>query len=213
MARGRAFRLALVVTTATVFPFALAAAQDVGKKIPTFERQYGEVLDAFFEHVRGVSETAIILRVWGGLSPEYEIVLDPEITPKSLDIWTAAKPIWGNAYGLSGARPATDESIALARKIGASKTKVAVPEEQLRELWRRALVVDTSLSEDRPFRDSQGRQVVLLDVPYLEMIIHGGRTRVRVTDTSGSDVVSENPLLLRWAIDLEQAAGGKKISP
>ncbi len=201
------------MTIVTLFSFVQADGQDGSVRVPSFERQYADVLDAYFERARGVSEKAIILRVWGGLSPEYEIVLDPETAPKSIAVWTAVKPIWGNAYDLSGPKSTTEEFVSVATKIAVSKRKVPLPEEQLRELWRQALAVDLSLSEHGTFRDSKGREVVILDAPILEMITNGGRTRVQVTDTSGTDVISANPSLLHWAMDLELAAAGKKISP
>ena len=185
------------------FSIVTAETQDRERKVPVFEQQYAQVLDAFFEHARGTAETAVVLRIWGGLGPEYEIVLDPETAPRSLTIWTAAKPIWGNAFSLSSPRPTTDESIALAQKIHISKKEVPAPEEQVRELWRRAFTVETSASEHGPFRDSKGREVVILDAPYLEMISDGGRKRVRVEDTGDfKDVTSHNPVLLHWALDL-----------
>jgi len=207
------FRQVLVVAMVTFFSYAQAQGQNGSDKALSFERQYSEVLDAFFDSARETSETAIILRVWGGLSPEYEIVLDPEIAPMSLTVLTASKPIWGNAYSLAKPRLSADESIAAARKIGVSKRDLPVAEEQLRELWRRALAVDPSVSEHGPFRDSKGREVLILDAPYFEIIMHAGRTRAHVTDTSGSDIVSGNPMLLHWALDMERAAANEgKIS-
>jgi len=40
--------------------------------------EYEQVLDAYFARVRGHSSSAIILPVYGGMLPEYEIVLDSD---------------------------------------------------------------------------------------------------------------------------------------
>jgi len=47
---------------------------------------------------------------------------------------------------------------------------------------------------------------VMLDAPYYEMITNGGKTRVGVTDTGDSNVISSNRPLLRWARELDRLA-------
>ena len=90
------FSVALV----TVFAVPFTAAQ----KHPASEdcgfRSYGyeQMLDAYFAHARGSSPSAVVLRVYGGLGPEYEIVIDPNISTHRILRYTARKPIWGKAF-------------------------------------------------------------------------------------------------------------------
>jgi hypothetical protein len=191
-----------MIVAPTLVGAQISETRDIGRSDPV-NVEYPRILDAYFEHLRGVSATAVILRVSGGLSLEYEIVLDPEVSPKSITRWAATNGIWGNVFDLARPKRSTQEYISDSYTIPASHKESSVPEERVRNLWRRSLVIDVSTSERGPFKDSKGHTVVMLDAPYYEMITNGGKTRVRVTDTSNTKIMSSNPELLHWARELD----------
>jgi len=181
----------------------VCAMQAQIKQGPSPLQDYTQVLDDFFQQAHGPLKGAVVLRVYGGLLPEYEIVLDPETNPKNLTEYEPKQSIWGNVFDLTASRQTTEHYVAAARKMRVIKKEFAVPEERIRDLWRRAQAIDTSTVEPGSFKDSKGHEMVIMDAPYFELILNDGAVRTRVTDTSGSDIVSSNPVLLQWSLDVE----------
>jgi hypothetical protein len=60
--------------------------------------EYEQVLDAYFAHARRNGRSAVVLRVYGWLIPEYELVLDPSVSSHSIFWFRPRKSIWGSAY-------------------------------------------------------------------------------------------------------------------
>jgi hypothetical protein len=56
---------------------------------------YEHLLDGYFARARGNSPSAVILRVYGGLEPEYEIVLNPDISSHTISWYAPKKILWG----------------------------------------------------------------------------------------------------------------------
>lgn len=197
------FSVALVMVFAV--PFTAAQKHPASEDCGFRSYGYEQMLDAYFAHARGSSPSAVVLRVYGGLGPEYEIVIDPNISTHRILRYTARKPIWGKAFDdyMRNHRTAAGY-VPQAIKVPVSKHEFEIPRTKLQELVAGAKTIDPNC-ENRPFNDSKGNQVVVLDAPYLELIVNSGRSRARVTDTEGMDVISQNPALLRWALDVENA--------
>jgi hypothetical protein len=167
---------------------------------------YEQVLDGYFAHARGRNSSAVILRVYGGLAPEYEMVIDPSLSTHTIFRHGARKVIWGKAFDdYMGTHKDAAGYIPVAIKVPVSKKAFDVPETKLQELVARAKEID-SRCENGPFTNSEGKEVVVLDAPYLEVITNSGKIRARVTDTSDfKEIVSQNPSLVQWALDVENA--------
>jgi hypothetical protein len=115
--------------------------------------------------------------------------------------------IWGSVYSLSKPHLTLDQYIAEALKIPFSKTEFELPEAKVEELIAGARRIDTSICENLALKDSKGHQYLVHDAASFEMVVDGGRSRAMVTDTSDSrKIVSQNPLLLQWAVDLQKAS-------
>ena len=167
-------------------------------------REYSQVLDTYFSHARGYSPSAIVLRMYGGLLAEDEIVLNPEVSNHSIFVYTAGRSIWGNVYSLSRPHRTIDEYGKDAIAIPFSKREVELKEAQFLDLFARANRIDTPICEDL----SRGRHPVIAhDAFEFEIIKNTGNARSRVMDTRGSKRLSQNPALLRWALDVQEASG------
>jgi hypothetical protein len=185
----------------------IASAQSTtskSKPCNRFDSEYESVLDAYFIHVRGNIDSAIVLRIFGGLFPEYEIVFDPAVSKSALTRYSPSRIIWGKTYNLGGSHRSLAEYQRLAIEIPVVKQAFELPQEKLDELIRRAARVDTSICESAPFKDRKGHDTLILDAPWFELITNGGKTRARVTDTTGSDISSQNATLLQWALDVQR---------
>ena len=90
------FSVALVMVLAA--PFTAAQKDSASEDCGFGGYGYEQMLDAYFAHARGSSPSAVVLRVYGGLDPEYEIVIDPNISSHSILRYTAKEPIWGKAF-------------------------------------------------------------------------------------------------------------------
>jgi hypothetical protein len=167
------------------------------------------VLDAYFANARGSSSSAVVLRVYGGLSREYEIVSDPHVSTHTIFRYTPGKSIWGDASdGLyTGKHSPLADYEARATKVPVTKNSADVPEAMLLDLMVRAKAIDTSICERLPLKDSKAQEHLIEDAPWLEIIVDGGRSRTAVTDTSGFEyIISQNPVLLQWALDLQKVS-------
>jgi hypothetical protein len=69
-------------------------------------------------------------------------------------------------------------------------------------------VIDTSICEHQPMKDTKKHTVIVLDVPWFEIMEKQGRVRARVIGADAR-VISQNPALKSWAFDLEQAFGSR----
>jgi hypothetical protein len=167
------------------------------------------VLDGYFAHARGSSPSVVVLRVYGGLDPEYEIVIDLSRSTHTLFRYTAKKTIWGKAFDdYMGTHKDAAGYIPNAIKVPVLKEELEIAAATLQNLLGRAKAISSGC-EKGPFIDSKGGEVVILDAPFLELITNSGQIRARVTDTGGTDIVSENPVLLQWAMDMRNAATAK----
>ena len=183
------------------------------KKCPgnRIEDECAQVLDAYFAHARGNTPSAVVLRVYGGFLPEYEIVIDPENSPGTLVRYAAAKSILGNVYSLGKPHLTVDQYVTEAVEVPSSKTEFNVPDERIKDLLSKAGAIDTSICEHQPIKDLKGHDVLVLDAPSFEILEKQGRVRARVTDTDAK-VVSQNPALKDWGLDLQEAFGSRRPS-
>jgi hypothetical protein len=164
--------------------------------------EYEPVLDAYFQQARGSEGLGVVLRVYGGTRPEYEIVVDPQISRHSIFRYTPERSIWGNVYSLATPHLSLNQDKREALKIPFSKTEVEVPEGELQELVARAKRIDTLICEHLPLKDSEGHEFLPQDGLSFEIITIEGESRASVTDTDGSRIISQNPAVLQWALDL-----------
>jgi len=186
----------------------VAASGQAAPRIPCYKPdEYEQVLDAYFAHAHGDVTSNVVLRNYGGLIPEYELVLYPNVSTHSIFWYRPKKAIWDGAYdGFSaGKRRSIQDYISRALKVPFTKEEIGISEAQFSDFITRAATVDTSTCEHLPLKDSRGNEHVIEDAPWLELIVNGGRTRAHVTDTSDfSYIVSQNPELLRWASDIQK---------
>jgi hypothetical protein len=196
----------LAIASATAVTVAARTTPDRSSCSSKTGNEYEQTLDAYFEHARGESPSAVVLRVYGGLSPEYELVLDPEVAKDSLFWYEPEKSIWGNAYdGLITRRRSHDEYVSRALKIPFARKQVKISEAQFLSLISRAADIDTTICERLPHKGSKGETYMIADAPLLEIITNGGRTRAKITDTSDfKEILSQNPALLAWATDVQK---------
>src|ERR1700757_3581151 len=90
------FGIALVLLA--VAGITSAQNSDSVKQCKNDDDEYERVLDAYFANARGSSPSALVLRVYGGLLPEYEIVIDAGTSVHTGFRYTPKKSIWGGAY-------------------------------------------------------------------------------------------------------------------
>ena len=124
----------------------------------TFTTEYEPVLDAYFKEARGSEGPGVVLRVYGGRLPEYEIVVNTQISRHSIFRYTPERSISGNVYSLAKPHLSLNQYKMEALKIPFSKTEVEVPEGELQELIARASRIDTSICEHLPLKDSEGHE-------------------------------------------------------
>lgn len=171
--------------------------------------EYEQVLDAYFAHARGNEPSEVVLRVYGGLAPEREFVIDPSRSTHQLFVYAPRKSIWGDAYdGLySGTHRGVAAYTARATRVPFTVKQFEVSEPQLSQLLVEGRSIDPSICEHLPLRDSKGNQQLIEDAPWFELIRDGGQTVTRVTDTSDfKDIVSQNPALVKWALEIQSVA-------
>jgi hypothetical protein len=172
-------------------------------RCPGVNAEYEQLLDSYFAHVRGTSSTAIVLRVYGGRQAEYEIVIDPQISPNRLFRYSASEPIAQTVYSLAGVHRTMQEYTAAAVMIPAAKTEADLSESQFRDIVARAKSIDASICEKLPLTNHRGHAILVFDVPWFEFIRANGQTRSRTTDADRV-VVNQNPSLLHWGRNLEK---------
>lgn len=172
-----------------------------------FLQEYDEILDAYFVHARGDRSSLVVARIYGGLTSEYEIVIDTELSRHNIFRYVPARAIHWNVYSLATPHLSVDQYKAEALKIPFTKTEFEIPEGQLQYLLSRAKKIDTSICEHLPLKDSKGRSNIVADGTGFEIITDSGNKRARVTDTNGSDLVNQNPGLLNWGVAMRDAFG------
>jgi len=198
----------LVSIALVVLAVAGATAADPIKQCKSDDGEYVRVLDSYFAHARGSSSSAVVLRVYGGLLPEYEIVIDPSVSTHVVFRYTPKKAIWSNVYdgAFIGKHRTLADYSARAIMVPVVTPQFEIPESQLRDLVTMSKSVDTIACEHLPLHDSKGHDYLIEDAPWFEIIMDGGHTNAKVTDTSDSkEIVSQNPSLLQWAISLQNA--------
>ncbi len=167
------------------------------------------MLDAYFVHARGSSKSAIVLRIYAGLYPEYEIVLDPQVSMRKVFRYSPVRSIYGKAYDgwdIDNPRRSLTNYISRAKKIPFKKQEFEIPESTFNDLVDRQKGLVRTTCGNELLRNSKGDQVVTLDVSTYELIIDSGRGRSAVLNTNGDDVISPNPDLLKWATDVLKLA-------
>jgi hypothetical protein len=108
----------------------------------------------------------------------------------------------------------TAEYLAQAIKVPVMKREFEISPEKLQELITRGKHLDTRICEKGEFRSAKREHFVVLDAPWLEIIADAGKIRTRVTDTEGmNDVISENPELLKWALNVRHTTTAKAKDP
>lgn len=167
--------------------------------------EYEQVLDAYFAHAYSMSSSATIVRIYGGLAPEYEIVLDPIRYPNAVVRYTPAKSIWGNIYSLAKPHLSLNQYVEQAQQVPVNKVEYPLPEERMKALLETAGGIDMNVCEQMPMKDHSGHAVIVLDAPWYEVLQKQRTIRVRVT--SSREVVTRNPRLMDLGQMLERAYG------
>ena len=173
--------------------------------VDTYER----VLDAYFENARGNSPSAIVLRIYGGLYPEYEVVLDPQISDHKIFRYGPVRSIYGKAYdgwNTGNPRRTLSEYVARAKKIPIRKQEFEIPELEFSSLVERQKHFGLTTCGNEPLLNSEGKDIVVIDVSTYELITDSGRKRSAVPNTLGGNIVSPNPDLLNWATEIRKLA-------
>lgn len=187
----------------------VSAAKDAPTQrgCPNSLSEYSQVLDAYFSHARGGASSAIVLRVYGGLLPEYEIVIDAKQSTHAIFRYAPARAIQWNVYSLAQPHLPMGQYKAEALKIPFTRAEFEVGESKLQDLLADANAIDTSVCEHFPLKDSKGHSHLVKDATLFEIIADSGSKRTRVTDTSGFDLISQNPALLKWGTAMRDAFG------
>jgi hypothetical protein len=171
---------------------------------PTTE--YRAVLDAYFYNVAALPASSIAVGTYPSFEPESEIVIQSGPAGYAVAQVTATKQVWGNANDLTKVHSTTQQYISKALTIKAKKYNVPLFAQQVDDLIRQLRQIDISSSAPRgTLKNSKGQAVLMTDGTGYELILEGGRVRTWVTDTSHSDVISENPRLLEWILSLQAA--------
>src|SRR5437764_7489632 len=110
-----------------------------------FLQEYDEILDAYFGNARGNRGSLVVARIYGGLSPEYEIVIDTELSSHKVFRYVPARAIHQNVYSLSRPHLSMIEYKAEALKIPFTVTEFEIAEGQLQDLLSRAKDIDSSI--------------------------------------------------------------------
>ena len=168
------------------------------------DQEYEKVLDAYFTHARGNSPSALVLRVYGGLLPEYELLLDPENSPGIVVRYAPTRSIWVNVYSLGRPHLTIEQYVTQAEEVPFSRDEFKISDELMQSLLAKAKTIDTSICEHQPMKGIHGETFMVKDAPWFEIIEEQARIRARVTD-AGPKVVSQNSALQKWGHDVLQA--------
>jgi hypothetical protein len=169
------------------------------------ENEYEQVLDAYFSHAYSTTPSAVVLRIYGGLAPEYEIVLDPINSPNAVARYTPANSIWGNVYGLNRRHLHLDEYIEQAERVPVVRVEFPVTHGTISMLLAMAKSCDMAISDRMPLEDHSGRAILVHDAPWYEVLQNQRTIRARVT--SSHVVSTRNPRLVEFGQKLEVAYG------
>jgi hypothetical protein len=173
----------------------------------TFTTEYEPVLDAYFKEARGSEGPGVVLRVYGGRLPEYEIVVNTQISRHSIFRY------YPRAIDL-GERLQPRETTSKSESVQNGGAQNSFLENGSRSAERRIARTYCASEQDRyfnlrasPAQGFRGSRISATDGLSFEIITIGGESRARVTDTDGSRIISQNPALLQWALDLQKASG------
>jgi len=163
---------------------------------------YQKALDERFNSALGGMEEIVALRILSSRGPESEIVLYRNGTSASILYLRLAESMRVK-MGTFEKNPDPAQCMERVAKVAMNGGTSPVPQQDADALAREFQRIELSI--DRCVRSRDGKCGVLKDPTIYEVILKGGKDRRRVTDTSGTEFVSENAALLSWGRKLEAA--------
>jgi len=140
----------------------------------------------------------------GRFNSTYDQILDAYFT--TLFRYSPAKSIWDkyNDWLSANPRRTLNAYVSRAKKISFRKQESDVSESDFNDLIARTKALNLTTCGLEPTVKTDGSQVLVLDAPIFEVILEAGKIRAGVLNTSGDDVVSPNPDLLKWSLDVRE---------
>ncbi len=176
-----------------------ATAQTSPKSKPESQK-YEDALDVSFGHDTGLKENQIVVRIISRAQPESEIALEKQNAKFTVTYLTLQKSLW---LHLHESLPVPINSHLKTLEV--NKTLVPIPTQDASLYASELKDIDLS-STSACVKTPGGKCIEMKDSTTYELLMNGGSTRIRVTDTSRSDFMSsENPRLLGWVLSLRRS--------
>ncbi len=171
---------------------------------------YQKALDERFNSALGGMGELIVLRILNSHSPEREIVLYRNGANASILHLRLGESMRAK-MGSFEKTPDPQQCLDRVAKVTMDGGTVQVPQQDADALFSEFQHID--LTVDRCVRSRDGKCGVLNDATVYEAILKGGKDRRKVTDTAGTEFISENTALLSWGHKLEAAVAAAENPP
>jgi hypothetical protein len=186
------------------------AVAEQGKPHTCPPAAYQKALDERFNSALGGMGEIVVLRILNSHRPESEIVLYRNGNSAAILHLRLGESMWAK-MGSFDKPPDPAECLARVARVTMDGGTVPVPQQAADALFSAFQRID--LMTDHCVRTRDGKCSVLNDPTFYEVILKGGKDRHRVTDTSGTEFISENTALLGWGHSLEAAVAAAENSP
>jgi hypothetical protein len=158
---------------------------------------YLEMLDAAFAKVFHPQDSDLVIRIMPAFEPEEEFVVRYKGVAATVTHFRLAEPL-SRSMAHVPAAPTRENCLKFAQSSAIESTTTSVPRSIAKGLLTQLDAID--LSEDHCVQNHRRECVKTLDADQYEVRLISRRIRMIVTDTSGTDFISENAGLLDWVL-------------
>lgn len=163
---------------------------------------YEKALDARFNGASAGLNDVIILRILPAHRPESEIVLYQSGNSTAIIHLQLRDSVWARMSSFEKP-PKDSECLPGIANTPMQGGTVPVPDKDADSL--RHAFQQINLAGDHCIRNRSGKCGTIQDAGFYEVILQGGKERHRITDTAGTEFMSENTALLDWSRKVEAA--------
>jgi hypothetical protein len=161
--------------------------------------EYRDALDSAFGSATQSDAASIVVRLLKPSQPESELVFEKRQNATGIVQRSLRTRIRSKLF--RAAKPTATECRSLSHGIEVDTREVPIPTATIDNLL--VSFSNIEFRGDECVRNKSGTCVDLIDTATYE--VRAGLRRAKVTDTSGTPFISQNPQLLEWVLQLNDA--------
>lgn len=190
------FRLVLLVLYSALTA-QMSLTQSMG------QRTYDQALHAAFGHDKGLRQDQLVIRILSSVQPESEILFEKHNAKTVITYLELKENLWSD-FRRSLVKSASESGLH-AKIPTVNKSSVPISSEDASLYASELKDINLSTTAAR-VKTARGNWLETQDTTTYELLINGGTTRVKITDTSTTDFMSsENPRLLGWVLSVRRS--------